>query len=53
MVEVYTSPILPLHIQCGIDDTALNECTTTDLNTTHCPHVAGVNCGGILLLYII
>ena len=35
-----------MKIQCGIDDTALNECTTTDLNTTHCPHVAGVNCGG-------
>ena len=41
-----TSPILPMNIQCGIDDNALSDCTTTDLNTTRCPHVAGVNCGG-------
>ena len=40
-----------MNIQCGIDDTALSDCTATYLNTTECPHVAGVNCGGVFNFY--
>ena len=47
-----TSPILPMSIHCGIDDTTLSDCTTHDLNVTDCPHVAGINCGGLCINYI-
>ena len=42
-----TSLILPLSIQCGINDTTLSDCATTDLDATLCPHVAGINCIGL------
>ena len=40
------SPILPLSIDCSVDDSDLSECRTTPLDVSQCPHVAGVNCGG-------
>ena len=48
-----TSPILPMSIHCGIDDTTLSDCTTHDLNVTDCPHVAGINCGGLCIYLIL
>ena len=44
-----SSPILPFRIQCGLDDTTLSECATTAINTSDCPHVAGVICQGLYI----
>ena len=41
-----TSPILPQSIVCGIHDTELSECQTTNMDASDCQQVAGVNCGG-------
>ena len=40
------SSILPLSIECGIDDVKLGECDATEIDASQCPHVAGVNCRG-------
>lgn len=45
-----SNPILPFSIQCGIDDTALSECTTTRINVSECLHIAGVICQGLYML---
>ena len=44
-----TSPILPLNIQCDSSDTALTHCTTTGLDVSQCPQVAGLNCAGVYI----
>ena len=40
------SPVLPLGIECDVDDVKLGECQTTEIDASQCPHVAGVNCRG-------
>ncbi|CAI8021146.1 Neurotrypsin, partial [Geodia barretti] len=40
------SPILPFSISCSIGDSELDDCAKTALDTSQCPHVAGVNCEG-------
>ena len=41
-----TSPILPMSIQCTIDDTTLSSCTITYQDMSECQDIAGVICKG-------
>ena len=44
------TPILPLNIDCSVYDSHLSSCAVTELDVSHCAHVAGVNCGGIIII---
>ena len=37
---------IPLNMDCSVYDSYLSTCARTELDVSHCPHVAGVNCGG-------
>ena len=41
-----TSPILPMSIQCTIDDIIFSSCTITYQDMSECQDIAGVICKG-------